>query len=161
MGKRKQKWSVGDVFVIKTLNNQYVAAQIIGREAEVLNSVTIAIFDERFDSANDAMQAELDTSHVISVIFSTRDSLDRGIWQVVGNHPVMIPKNLFPYEHLRGEAEWVGAIVHGSGIINEFVNAYYGLLPWDDWTDPSYLDKLLVTPDKKPTHLVYKSSRNS
>lgn len=161
MTRRNQKWTVGDVFVIKTLDNRYVAAQIVGREAEVLNSVTIAVFDEGFENPNDAMQAKLDTSYVISVVFSTRDSLDRGIWHIVGNRPVMIPKNLFPYEHLRGEAEWVGAIVHGSGIINEFVNAYYGLLPWDDWADPAYLDKLLVKPDKKPTHLVYKSSRNS
>jgi hypothetical protein len=53
---------------------------------------------------------------------------------------------------------FVGASVHGSGILNEFVNAFYGLTPWDDWHDPYYLDHLLVSPEKKPVQrLVYKS----
>jgi len=46
--------------------------------------------------------------------------------------------------------------VIGSAIVNEFLNAYYALQPWDDWKDPHYLDSLLVSPDKKPTKLLYK-----
>ena len=31
------------------------------------------------------------------------------------------------------------------------------LAPWDDWHDPFYLDKLLLSPDKKPKNVILKS----
>jgi len=45
----------------------------------------------------------------------------------------------------------------GSANIAEFLNAYYGLVPWDDWADPNYLDKLLISPDKKPKNIIFKN----
>jgi hypothetical protein len=38
----------------------------------------------------------------------------------------------------------------------EFAEAFRGLIPWDDWADPNYLDKLLISPDLKPKKLRYK-----
>ena len=157
MAVHKQKWSIGDVFVIPTEDGKHVVGQLIGREAEVLNSVTVALFDERVDRPEDAARAELPESKVFSVLFATRDLLDSGDWRVVTNRPVEIPRRWFPSEDKRASG-FVGAKVIGSGIINEFVNAYFCLVPWDDWKDLNYLDNLLLSPEKKPKNVILKST---
>ena len=94
---------------------------------------------------------------MFSVLFVTRDLLDDGVWRVIAKRPVAIPRSQLPYESLRQNG-YVGAEVNGSGIVNEFLDAFYGLGPWDDWHDPTYLDQLLVSPEKKPSRLVFKNS---
>jgi len=49
--------------------------------------------------------------------------------------------------------------MYGAGIVNEFLNAYYALRAWDDWYDPAYFDGLLLSPEKKPTRLMFKSTK--
>lgn len=156
MVKRKQKWEIGDVFTVQTLDGKYVVGQIVGQEVKVLNSVTVAFFNQRFDSEDLAKEFETsELDKVISVVFSTRDLLDSGKWHVINNKNVHIPIKYMPFEHLRS-AGFVGAKVIGSGNMEEFLNAYYALSPWDDWYDPNYLDQLLISSDKKPSNLVYK-----
>jgi hypothetical protein len=155
--KKKCEWSVGDVFYIPLSDKDVVLGQIVGREADVLNSVTVALFDVKC-TPEDATAALpfIAASRAFAVLFTTRDLLDMGEWPVHGHKPVSIPKAQLPYEHLRHDT-FIGAKVIGSGIVNEFVNAFYGLTPWDDWKDPTYLDGLLLSPAKKPrSRLVYK-----
>ena len=56
---------------------------------------------------------------------------------------------------------WVGAKVIGSGNVNKFMNAYFGLSLWDDWHDPTYLDRLLVSPEKRPAKLILKKTQTT
>jgi hypothetical protein len=51
-------------------------------------------------------------------------------------------------------ANFVGARITGSGIMMEFLDAFYALRAWDDYADPAYFDKLLLTHDKKPSRLI-------
>jgi len=37
------------------------------------------------------------------------------------------------------------------------MNAFCGLTFWDDWADPNYLDRLLISPTVKPKNLLYKA----
>lgn len=157
MAKRKQQWQIGDVFTVETLDGRYVIGQIVGQEKDILNSVSIAFYDLRYDG--DELESEnidLDPKKIFSLVFSTRDLLDSGKWKVIGNQSVPISDNERPYEQLR-ESGFIGANVVGSGNLEEFLNAFYALLPWDDWYDPNYLDTLLSSPEKKPSNLIYKS----
>jgi hypothetical protein len=157
MARRKQKWVIGDVFAIGTRDGRFGVGQIIGCEAEVLDSVTIALFKEQVEDPASASRAELSIGQAFSLLFCTRESLDSGRWRVVCNRPVLIDRSLFPYESTRAQ-RWVGAHVTGSGIVNEFVDAYFGLVPWDDWHDPQYLDKLLLPSVPRPERAVLKDS---
>ena len=155
-GKNQQVWKQGDLFVIPTADGRYSVGQVVVREPKLLNSVSIALFDLRFDSVGSAAVTALPKAEsAFAVLFCTRDLLDSGHWKVVGNGPASIPQRMQPYEHLRGTG-FVGAKVVGSANINEFVNAFYGLSPWDDWKDPQYLDRLLISSAKKPKNLLYK-----
>jgi hypothetical protein len=154
---QEQKWETGDVFLIENDDGMYSVAQVIGREPDVLNSVSCAFFDIRVSNVAEAsLIRELPNNRLISVLFVTRDLLDLGGWRVVGRLPVVVPKSYFPYEKSRSTG-FVGAKVIGTKNVNEFINAYHGLKPWDDWKDPHYLDKLLLSPDKKPSNVRYKN----
>jgi hypothetical protein len=157
MGKRRQAWKVGDVFLVKLTDDSFVVGQIVGQERKALNSVSCAFFDLRVKSEADLDSVrELPLPKVFSVLFVTRDLLDNGVWRVIGDRRVTLPESLLPFERLRNQG-WVGASVKGSGIVAKFLNAFYGLAPWDDWHNPNYLDELLMSPDKKPSNLIFKS----
>jgi hypothetical protein len=56
---------------------------------------------------------------------------------------------MIPFQHLRGSG-FVGATVEGSAVVEKFVDAFYGLAPWNDWYVPDVLDNLLLCAEKKP-----------
>lgn len=146
----KQKWGVGSLFAVQTDDSLSVVGQIVGQEPEVLNSASVAFFDKRYQRIEEIpSHSAPDPAEVFAILFVTRDLLDSGVWRVVGESKVVVPQVMLPYEHLR-ESKFTGAKVYGSGIVNAFLNAFYGLALWDDWHDPNYLDRLLLTPDKKP-----------
>ena len=154
--KRKQNWKMGDIFFVKIKDGTTVVAQIVGQEKEALNSVSCAFFDWRVKSDFEIeCISEMPLSKIFSILFVTRDLLDNGIWRIVANRPINLSRNLLPYENLRQNG-WIGAKIHGSGIVNEFLNAFYGLVPWNNWKDPNYLDKLLLYSEKKPKNLILK-----
>jgi hypothetical protein len=154
MNNSAQLWKIGDIFTIRLDDQSYALGQIIGREAQVLNSVSIALFDIRLESTSKA-EVVLSADRLYSVLFVTRDLLDNGTWKVIGNARVEVPLQNFPYESLR-RTGFVGAKVTGSGIVRNFVRAFYGFCPWDYYLDPEYFDKLLSSPTKRPKQLVFK-----
>ena len=51
----------------------------------------------------------------------------------------------------------IGINTEGSAIIDDLLKLSFSLASWDDWHDPEYLDKLLISLDKKPENLIYKN----
>jgi len=153
---KKQAWEVGDLFEIPLRDGSRVLGQVVGREADALNSAAVALFDLRLAAGSpppDPAQAR--TATVFSALFVTRDLLDHGTWKVMGRTAPRLAGASRPQEHLRAKG-WVGAKIIGSGTVREFAEAFYGLSPWDDFHDPHYLDRLLVDPSVKPhARLVY------
>lgn len=153
--KHKQVWKPGDCFFVPLLDGSFLVGQVLSVEPFVLNSVACALFDQRADGK---ALPKPELGRLISTLFTTRDLLDSGDWKIFATFPVGVPREHRPFEELR-ELGFVGAKVIGSGIVNEFANAYCGLAPWDDWADPNYLDRLLLRPELKPRDLWYKTVR--
>jgi hypothetical protein len=158
MGHRRQRWQVGDVFTVPTSDGLVAVGQVIGREPDLPRSATIALFDEKHGSLEAARgNSVLEPNAVFAVLFVTTNHLDSGDWCVIDHREVAIDPRRNPYEHTR-ENGFVGAKIVGANIVSEFVNAFYGLAPWDDWKDPNYLDSLLISKSAKPVgRLVYKN----
>lgn len=146
MKSRTQAWEVGNVFQIPLGDGTSVGGQVVGYEAQVLNSVSIAVFDVR--TSNDSL-AELPVEKLIAVLFTTRDMLDSGGWKVAGALPISISREQLPFESTRSNG-FIGAKVIGSANVSKFAKAFYGLLPWELFADPDYFDKLLVRGVKRP-----------
>jgi hypothetical protein len=144
-----QRFSVGSVFVIKRADANLCIGQVIGSEIDALNSVSVVLFDHTCSAEADAMHRSLGLPHAFSSLFVTRELLRRGVWRVVGARPVEV-FSVAPFEHLRA-TRFVGARIVGAGIVCKFVDAFFGLRPWDDWADPAYLDGLLLPGRPRPS----------
>jgi hypothetical protein len=151
--KQQQSWNPGDCFLIPLKDGTFLIAQILAAETAVLNSVSCALFDQRSDGKN---LDRPNPAKLFSTVLTTRDLLDSGDWKILATVAVEVPREKFPFEALR-EIDFVGAKVIGSRNINEFANAFCGLVPWDDWADPAYLDRLLLSTDLKPKNLMFKA----
>lgn len=158
---RHQKWDTGDIFILQNADGLWSVGQVIAREREILNSVCCAFFGHRIKGEGGRLDVDsLLLDDPFSILLVTRDLLDRGVWLVVGNLPVRVGVEQIPYKRFRA-TQFVGAKVTGSAIVSEFVNAYFGLVAWDDWKDPAYLDSLLLSPEKKPKNLILRRSCDS
>ena len=147
---RRKTWDVGNMFAVPLADGSYALAQVVGREAEVLNSITCAFYRTRVDAAALGTVKEVPNERdLIAVQFITKDLLTRRVWKVLGNYPVTLPRSVFPHEDKRNQ-RWIGAKMIGSGNMVHFLNAYFGLERWDQMKDPYYFDKLLLRPDLRP-----------
>lgn len=153
MRKKVQAWREGDVFSIEQRDGLCSIGQVI--EPLMKNVVSCAFYDIRLPCAEVAGPFDLPVKHLIAVLSVSREQLDFGKWKVVDHRTVAIDSELWPNEEFRNE-RWIGAKIYDASIVEELLDAYNGLVPWDDWHDPEYLDKLLASPERKPKHVLYK-----
>lgn len=147
MLKKKTAWKLGDYFCVPLSDRSYALAQVISVHPDALNSVVCAFFLVKGEIGTiDVSMA--DVSRLLSVCFVTRDLLDSGVWSVVS---VGTPLNVSDFIDVASakRAKYVDITVRGSGVINKFMDACYGLFPWNGMHDKQYFDKMLVDPNRK------------
>jgi len=148
----------GAVFLVRLVDGTHGVGQILKVTKEAMNSVLCAFFDVRLEGDADDAIAALDKTHLVSVQFVTPDLLRSGTWTIIGERaPAVAIEDYLPLRVLERNG-FVGAKIVGSGNIAEFLSAYHALCPWDEWADPYYLDKLLVSPDKRPSNVILTKS---
>lgn len=146
----------GDIFIITLKDEKLVLGQVIQYDTRGLPCYSIGLFDDMASSVEEAQSITLDFGKCFSLLLATPECLQgKGQWKIIGTQKLVIPKKYLPYEKLR-KAKKPGSRLHDKSAIEEFANAYYALLPWDNYYKPDYLDDLLLTPEKKPTNLIYK-----
>lgn len=156
MPKRNQKWGTGDVFTIPIAESEkFGIGQVISAEREALDSVLCVFFGELISS--DKKIPDVSTLTPISVQLTTRESLDKKIWEIVENHPIHgSALELFPQlEELR-LAGFIGAMVRGSGVMTKLVGAFNCIIPWNSYHDPNYFDALLVPDICRPARAIFR-----
>lgn len=151
---KRQTWKSGDVFLVPNCDGKFSVGQVIALETRTLRSASCAFFDQRVATVEEGRTVRPDLARCFSTLLVTPDGLSSGVWPVVGHAPLEIPPKLYPCEELLAKRK-PGARVHGTGIVNEFLDAFHALRPWDDWARPDYLDALLLSRDKKPPNLIY------
>ncbi len=153
MPKKRIVWNIGDVFAVKLSNDLYCIGQIL--DLQMKNVVRCAFFNESYSTSELSVNKLCSTENLISLVATTKEQLDYGIWEIIGNKNVEISKEKYPNEQYRDKG-WIGAKIYDAAIVETFLEAYYGLIPWDSWADPQYFDKLLIDTSKKPDGLLYK-----
>lgn len=153
---KKQKWKEGDVFAIKLLDGSFSFGQALYITKQALSSVVCAFFDFRQPLNGEKISINsLKLDDLLSVQYCSTGLLDSGGWAVVGHLPLL---DVSPHINVADikAGNFVGVKVVGSANFNELMNAYYGLSPWNDFHDPFYLDKLLVSTRKRPSNVILK-----
>jgi len=148
-----KKFSPGDIFGVPLPDGTMAIGQVLARERDALNSVG-CVFFASIATPSQAMSGKFEP---VAILLVTPDLLNRGVWPILAKGEVSIPPEKRPYERFRANS-WIGVIVTGSGIAQEFLGAYHGLCPWDDWHDPNYLDTLLLPNVERPKHVVLRKS---
>lgn len=121
------------------------------------NVVRVALFDEVVNSLEEFnIEQSCSVLNLISLVASSREQVDYDVWQLMGNKRIEIQKKNFPNEDFRRK-NWVGAEHYDAALLEDFLNSFYALLPWDDWFNPNFLDDFLINISKKPTNLLYRS----
>ena len=154
--KRTQKLHTGDIFCIPDTGPDGASSigQIIDADLDTLNSVLVALTDLTVPpGATEARSVPL--SSIIAVPFVTADQLQSGAWPLMGHSTPPDPQQFFDLRGLK-QRGLVGATIRGSAVVANFLRAFHGRIPWDFYYRPDYLDGLLVSPDKKPKHLLWK-----
>lgn len=153
MKRRKRVvWNSGDIFSVRLKNNKYATGQVLGQR--MVNAVRIALFNETLNDNEDVRHLELcDNSKLISLVEVTKEQLDFGVWKVIGNTQINIPISKYPNEQYRSN-NWIGSVIYDAALAEDFLNAFYALIPWDDWYDPNFLNEFLTDISKKPKNLI-------
>ncbi|MGG0176464.1 hypothetical protein [Gottfriedia acidiceleris] len=141
---KKQKWSIGDLFLISLSNNTYALGQVVWLS---YSEPVCGLFDINFRKIPDLF--ETDNYNYISVLSVTSCSLDDYSWKVVGNIDVMIDKSEVDRKHI-GESE-IGSISHSSGVLDDLAEAYFGIQPWNVMYDEDFYDQLLLPSVTRPS----------
>lgn len=150
---KNQKWQNGDVFLIPLLDGTYAVGQVIRKTKEAMDSAVCAFFDMRLDDADPLEVGKLTEESLVALKFCSVGLLDAGEWKVVDSRAPFDTSRYVDLDQL-AENMYIGVRVVGSAILRELMNAYYALSPWNAFHDPEYLDKLLISPEKKPKNVV-------
>ncbi len=153
--RKKQKWGVGDIFLVPLADGTFSLGQVIGQEKEALNSAVCIFSATKVLSPEDNAIINLDLDSVVSALFVTPDLLHSGDWPVVANSVSVPVEEYFDMSALKAGG-FVGTKIVGSGIVIKLMEACFGLYPWNGFFEPDYLDQLLLSPDKKPNGVIYK-----
>jgi hypothetical protein len=153
--RQRQSWQAGDYFAIQLADSTCGLGQVLADVPGVLNCAICAFYAVAVECQTAVAPAVIAERELIAVQFVTPDLLHSGVWRVIGNRPFPDPERYLPIGKLR-RAGYVGAVVEGSGIMIDFMNAYHGLYPWNGYHDPKYFDNLLVAPDRKPMNVMLK-----
>lgn len=152
--RKRQTIGTGDVFLVPLSDGSWCAGQLLQITKKALNSCICAFFDVRLLAESDIVNRPLHEANLFAVQFVTPESLKKALWPIVENREVTIDlERYIPLDKLQQHG-FVGAKIVGDGIIDDFLNAYYGLRTWDDFHDPNYFDKLLASPGKRPADVI-------
>ena len=155
--KKKQEWSIGDLFIVPQKDDLSTIGQIL--DLMIPTVVTCAFYDIRVTNDNIPDEIHLGFDNLISCVSVTREQLDYFAWTVIKrNHPINIERKYWANEQYR-QSRWVGAEIYDAALVEDFLNAFYGLAPWDDWYDPNFLDEFLISMEKKPHNLIYTNTQ--
>jgi len=142
---KKQIAKVGDLFWVPIDDGTFVLGQVVEIKPEVLNSLTCAFYDIRVKEVT-AKFSKL--PNPISIQFVTKDLFVSGMWVRSGNKKVNVSRSQLPYRNTEKNG-WIGAKIIGSGIVKNFLSAFYQLRAWDEMADSKYYENLLM-PGVKP-----------
>jgi hypothetical protein len=145
----------GHVFLVPTCAGDFVPGQVVALEKRGMLCISCGLFDQRVSGTDEAKHLPLDETKCFSTLLATPSSFNDG-WSTIRNERLVIPKRLFPFENELSKKRGIGSKIYDPGIIEDFVDAFYGLKPWNMYFKADYFDKMLLSPDKKPAFLVYK-----
>jgi len=151
--KRRVHWEPGAQFAVPLPDGSYGIGQAI---ALMMPNVVYCALTSHRALALPAAPAAVSPADVVSRVAVSREQLDYGAWPILAATQLLAEKADFTNEKF-ASVGYVGAKVYDAALAEEFLAAFHGLAPWDDYHDPHYLDAWLTSPARKPIALRFRS----
>lgn len=149
---KNAKWKKSCLFLIPLENGQKSVGQILDVPRGAMGAVLCGFF---LGAAARNQKVEVGRNLLISVLFITPDYLDSGRWEILGAGQAIPADEFIDIKQLAAK-DFVGMKVYGAGIAEKFINACYGLYPWNGFYREDYLDNLLLAGVSRPALAVFK-----
>jgi len=143
-----------DIFLIPLLNGDYCVGQVIDPNATP--SAALCLISQTSQS-RDAPASAIDLVHAQSVLLITAASLNDGNWAIIGFEQLPNVTEVFDWRYEKIDT-YQRYETYDPAVIEAFVNATFGLYPWDSFGE-GFFEKLLLNPDKRPEKAVLKSGK--
>jgi hypothetical protein len=150
--KRKVTWEFGVVFAVPLPDGTFGVGQAI---AAMMANVSYCAFTRlRVGEIGGGVPSLLSTD-VVSRVPVTREQLDYAAWPILGVAPLCCAKSDFAAEDYANRG-YVGATIYDAALAEDFLAAFHAFAAWDDWHQPDYLNRWLVSPNAKSQTLRWK-----
>ena len=153
MRKKKQVWQSGDIFSVELEDGSYCLGLILLSDLEKFDGPLCALSTNKVSDLSNI--SEIEEADIKSVLFTSSDQLDKSGWQVVGHQSIKIYEKYYA-RYLEDGFTMIGVELIGSGIVRRFMDACFGLYPWDGFFEKDFLDKLLLAGVKRPDQVIFK-----
>jgi hypothetical protein len=139
---KKVKAQIGDLFAVPRLDGKYVVGQILYEWLP--KTVCVAIFDFVIDDFNCDTSAIINKPTLLALPSVAIHEINKGYWTKVGTSTLLADfKSADFYQFV--DKNFIGAAWHSGEIVENFVNAYYGLSTWDPYPGRlGFLQSLLI-----------------
>jgi len=156
MGKNRKKTTIkpGDLFAVPLKDGRFKLGQVLGPQ-EFGGFFPCALLSIDVNSDSMTPNAPPSRNHMLSSVSLSRIAFDTGDWPIIGSAEICLERMEWPNAIPRARGDHVGARLYDAGVGESFLNAYYGMMPWDSSYDPHYFDAILFTAAPRPLDAVY------
>ena len=135
--RKRVKFNVGDFFAVDLDDGTWGLGHIVAADA----TICCALFSARAPSV-DALRAALNNARrqPVGLMVTTVVEIRAGRWPIVGHGAPDYPELRVP--KLSGE----GSGCYTVRVLAEFLEAYHGLRPWDEWPMSAVWNREILLP---------------
>ncbi|MCC6287213.1 MAG: hypothetical protein IT249_04955 [Chitinophagaceae bacterium] len=155
--KKKVKPEEGQLVAVTLSDKKYGLAQVINTKEDDEGFVTHTVWAffnhhvNSIDELSEVIQSPVEKSKPVFICGMDYEELAKGLWPVIGNAEVKFDNIKIDDEKIK---TWQKEEIAGAFLLEMFL----GIVPWDSYRDPEYLDKRLLTGYGRPENVLLKSS---
>lgn len=140
--KRTLKWQPGDVFAVPLTDGSFGFVQAV---AQVMaHAIDFAVLSTRSSTPTaTATASEVDASSIIAVHAAWRQAITGGYWGKVLRTKLLISPSQCPNQKLVEHSNGIGTRHSSVGLVEAYLSACHGLIPWNVHKAHSFDDYLV------------------
>jgi hypothetical protein len=152
-------WDQADYFAIPLLDGGTAIGQIV-QTAQCPPDAAFCALTLRRGLADGQTPAPLTLDEIVSLIFVGTAHLDDGTWPLLGFDTIPATEDLVSFNQTRRAwtmSDTPAAQIAAPALVEAFVNACQGLLPWDYFPDAAIFDRMLARKGQRPPAAIMKA----
>jgi hypothetical protein len=138
--KRTLKWQPGDVFAVPLTDGSFGFVQAVA--PVMTHAIDFAVLSTR-TSTPTATISEVDASSVIAIHAAWRQAISGGYWGKVLRTKLLISPSQCPNQTLIAHSNGIGTQHSSAGLVETYLSACHGLVPWNIHKAHSFDDYLI------------------